>query len=170
MPQRERIRLAKEKDIPIMGDIIAESWKTAYRGIVEDAYLDELRGERWGDFLREGMENGALTCLLLLCEEQAVGVSVARASRFTAYLGDAELVSLYLLPSYMGKGLGGKLLLSAMNEMRRQGYVHCVLDVLCENARAISFYERKGLYKTGEQIEAVLGEQKLPCHIMRGKL
>ena len=36
------IRNIKKKDIPKVVDIQIDGWKTAYRGIIEDNYLDSL--------------------------------------------------------------------------------------------------------------------------------
>ncbi len=51
------IRTAGFEDIAAISSILAASWKTAYRGIVNDDYLDLLTDEHWIDFLNTGMNN-----------------------------------------------------------------------------------------------------------------
>lgn len=42
-----KIRIAENEDIETMSGILAESWKSAYLGIVNDEYLDAPNGKHW---------------------------------------------------------------------------------------------------------------------------
>ena len=71
------------------------------------------------------------------------------------------MISLYLLPEYMGKGYGKRLLETAVTELRKQGYANIFLWVLEENNRARNFYERFGFSPTGDLLETEIGGKAL---------
>lgn len=129
--------------------VYEESWKYAYRGILPQAYLDSLPAGRWAE---------TADCpLLLLDGEEIAGVSSCCASRFPAWPDWGEVVSLYLLPSRMGRGFGAALLRAAEARLESMGFRQYFLWVLEENARARRFYERNGWICSGEALEDVIG-------------
>ena len=56
-----------------------------------------------------------------------------------------EIVSIYLLPEYFGRGYGNKLLENALLDLKKYGYQNIYLWVLKENQRARHFYEKNKL-------------------------
>jgi len=58
--------------------------------------------------------------------------------------GCAELVKLYLLPAYRGKGIGKALMEKTFSSAKELGYQQLYLESLPELGRAISLYERAG--------------------------
>jgi putative acetyltransferase len=58
--------------------------------------------------------------------------------------GCAELVKLYLLADYRGRGLGRELMEKTFESARRFGYRQLYLESLPELGRAISLYEKAG--------------------------
>ena len=51
-----------------------------------------------------------------------VGTSSFCKSRFEQFHDWGEVISIYLLPGYMGKGYGKILMESAVSELKKQGY------------------------------------------------
>lgn len=92
-----------------------------------------------------------------------LGASILRAAK---ELGTVELVSIYLLPECVGRGLGHFFYRAIEDAIKARGYTRCVLDVLAENKRAVRFYEGHGFTATGEVIYAKLGKEEYPCNIM----
>ena len=43
------VRMTQIKDILQISLVLAESWKLAYRGIVDDDYLDSLKTDHWAE-------------------------------------------------------------------------------------------------------------------------
>ena len=82
-----------------------------------------------------------------------VGTSSFCLSRFPQFEDCGEIISLYLLPEYMGKGYGKELLKTAISELSAQGFQEIFLWVLEENNRARHFYERCGFLKAADVIE-----------------
>ena len=152
------IRYAASMDNPLeISKVYEESWKYAYRGIIPRDYLDSIPAGRWASGIKEPNRK------TLVCVEDGriVGTSSFCGSRFERFSGWGEVISLYLLPEYMGKGYGNRLLETAVTELRKQGYANVFLWVLEENDRARRFYERFGFSPTGDFLETEIGGKAL---------
>ena len=86
-----------------------------------------------------------------------VGTSSFCLSRFPQFEDCGEIISLYLLPEYMGKGYGKELLKAATDELSAQGFQKIFLWVQEENNWARHFYERYGFLKAVDVIEEKIG-------------
>lgn len=128
-----------------ISDIYEKSWKFAYKGIVPQSYLDSIPSGRWS-----GSVDGAGKYNAVVIENgKFIGTSCFCKSRFPELENFGEIVSLYLLPEYIGKGYGKRLTEYVVNELRKLGYRDIFLWVLEENARAREFYERFGFIADG---------------------
>lgn len=137
--------------------IYEESWKYAYRGIIPQSYLDSIPSGHWADAVdREGRYS-----LILLDQGQMIGTSSFGKSRFSELSDWGEIVSIYLLPAYMGKGFGGSLLNAVLGELVQMGFSSFFLWVLEENARARRFYEREGFSESGRTLDDEIGGKAL---------
>lgn len=134
--------------------VYEESWKTAYRGIIPDEYLDSIPIGHWMTARTNGPTDRTL---LLLDGNEIIGISTVCRSRFPEWPGWGEVVSLYLRPAYMDKGHGGSLLEAAVEALRAQGFDRVFLWVLEENVRARHFYEKHGFTFSGNSREDVIG-------------
>lgn len=128
-----------------ISNIYEKSWKFAYRGIVPRSYLDSIPSGRWagsidgvGKYNAVAVESGKF-----------IGTSCFCRSRFSDLKDFGEIVSLYLLPEYIGKGYGKKLTEYVVGELGKLGYSDIFLWVLEENVRARKFYERFGFTADG---------------------
>lgn len=150
-------RLCPEDDRLDVARIYEESWRYAYKGIVPQDYLDGLRAEKWVSNLdRDGRYH-------LLAVEDGVFVGTASfcKSRFDEYADNGEIVSVYLLPEYMGRGYGKRLISAALSELSEMGFREVFLWVLEENLRARSFYEKCGFSRSGESLVHNVGGKDL---------
>ena len=75
--------------------------------------------------------------------------------------GFGEIVSLYFLPEYMGKGYGRLLLQAAVGELSKMGYDRAYLWVLEENWNARHFYEKCGFVQTERSLASEIGGKEL---------
>ena len=62
--------------------------------------------------------------------------------------GRCELKALYLLEKYHKKGLGRRLLNTAIQKAQQDGYEEMYLDTLSSSKKAIRLYEKTGFVKT----------------------
>ena len=90
-----------------------------------------------------------------------MGTSSVCPSRWEGCPGFGEIVSLYLLPEYMGRGFGKALLEAAVEALAGQGFREVLLWVLEENRRARRFYERAGFSCSGDRREDEIGGKLL---------
>ncbi len=137
--------------------IYEESWRYAYRGIIPQSYLDSIPEGRWASRLTDP----GLKALVCIDHGRFVGTSSFGKSRSEQFADQGEIISLYLLPAYMGKGYGKLLLQSAILGSQELGYDTVFLWVLKENLRARQFYERSGFVQTNDHIDDRIGGKDL---------
>lgn len=152
------IRKIKASDSRLeISRIYEESWKYAYRGMIPDAYLDRIPAGRWCSAIdAEGRYS-----LVLLDGDKRIGTSSYGASRFQDSKGWGEIISLYLLPGYCGRGFGKLLLDEAVRGLKNLGFRDIFLYVLEENYRARNFYEKYGFVNSNEFAEDDIGGKTL---------
>ena len=161
------VKMAQIKDVPQISLVLAESWKSAYQGIVDDDYLDSLKTDHWAEFLTNGLSGDTIFSIVLLDNQDIVGASILSKSEKQ---GDVHLVSLYLLPDKIGRGYGHKFYCEIENAIKSRGYVTCVLDVLTNNKKAISFYKAHGFIDLDSEKTTILGKREYPYMVFIKKL
>ena len=130
-----------------------KSWQAAYRHILPAEFLanlDRSRREAWWRGLLAG-DFGDTRVFVYVPEEKGaqdkppVGfASIGQARDPDGTAQTAELMAIYLLPAWWGKGIGRALLAKGIEAARQDGFRQMTLWVLAENERAINFYEKAG--------------------------
>jgi L-amino acid N-acyltransferase YncA len=144
------IREARPGDARAIAEVHLASWKTTYRGIIAQEYIDGLRVEegmaRWETRLTEGKPT------VFVAEDEAgiFGFAAGGAIMHPVDGYQGELGAIYLLASHQGKSAGAALVRRMAGELRRQGFANIVVWVLRENP-ACGFYARMGGVKVAEQ-------------------
>ncbi len=72
--------------------------------------------------------------------------------------GNAWLDNLFVLPIYIGKGIGKQLFLHAMELARQRGYKILQLEA---EPNAIGFYEKMGMHRIGERQYELDGQPRI---------
>ena len=153
-------RKATNGDVKDISRIYALSWKFAYKGIIPQAYLDDLKEDHWESAFINWIKDNVLTAQILFKDSKPIGCVAYGKSRDKLLPDYGEIVSLYLLPEYFGKGYGNKLLDIALSDLKESGYNSIYLWVLKDNQRARRFYEKNGLRcNNDEYILEIMGEQ-----------
>ncbi len=137
--------------------IYANSWKSAYKGIVPQKYLDELSLEQWTPFLKDSLYTG----FVLKEGNELVATSSISPARDEAMKGWGEIISIYVLPQYFHKGYGKKLFSFVTAQLHSNGFQNIYLWVLESNQRARAFYERNGFYFNGDILPITIGGKEL---------
>lgn len=142
--------------------IYAMSWKTGYRGIVPQDYLDRLPTDRWADKLgKESYPTYREDFLLLSDSGKAVATSSVSAAREEAFRGWGEIMSIYVLPEEFRRGYGRMLFSHDCDRLREAGYRDLYLWALEDNLRARAFYEAMGFSDGGDRILQNIGGRDL---------
>lgn len=137
--------------------IYEESWKDAYRHIVPQSYLDSIPVGAWASCLDQ---EGVYT-LVMIEDGVFIGTSSFGRSRFADFADYGEIISIYLLPGYIGKGYGRLLLDAVVRELGQLGFHDVFLRVLEENARARRFYEKADFWPSGVCWDDNIGGKEL---------
>lgn len=155
------IKTATINDVNIISEIYALSWKSAYKGIVPQKYLDELKLDYWVPRFQGWMLENCLKACILYVDNIPVGCVTYRNSRDEKLPAWGEIPSIYLHPDYYHKGYGKNLLTYALYKLKNDGYTNCYLWVLSENNNAIKFYEQNGFKFNGDTCISIIMNNNL---------
>lgn len=137
--------------------IYEESWKFAYKDIIPQSYLENIPTGCWASNLdKEGMNT-----LVLIEDGKFIGTSSYCKSRFSDFRDFGEIVSIYFLPQYIGKGYGKQLMDAVVGELEHLGFHDIFLWVLEENVRARKFYEKAGFILSKSYLDDTIGGKEV---------
>jgi GNAT superfamily N-acetyltransferase len=147
------VRRGVPGDARRISEVQVRSWQAAYRGMIPDAYLDQLTPEKrlptWERVLADPEQ------FVLVTEAPDAGVfgfgslNPSRDADADAVTG--ELTALYLAPVFWRRGSGTTLVQAVLEEARSRRYHTVTLWVLDANLRARRFYEKCGFTPDGAE-------------------
>jgi GNAT superfamily N-acetyltransferase len=160
-------------DAEAVAGIHVRSWQAAYRGLIDQAFLDALsiadRAVRWRGILT-APHPLTLGTLVAVRAETILGWVSFGASRDdeqddTTDDGDGEIYGIYVDPTAWSTGIGTILLAAAEQRMTDAGHTRAHLWVLDGNDRADAFYARNdwaadGATKVEERPGLTLAEHR----------
>ena len=147
-----------ETDAEIKGKAYVhwKSWQEAYSGIVDQRYLDSLTLDKCEKIAFRRTDN------VIIAKD---GDSVIGFVGFGKYRNDelenaglenaGEVFAIYISSQYYGKGIGYRLMQTALSELADHSKI--AVWVLKENTKAIRFYERCGYRFDGREQIIELG-------------
>lgn len=139
-----RLRDAEPSDALRIAALHAASWRTAYRGILPDAYLDRDCAAERRRHWRQRLAASAPRDLVILAEgrDALLGFAAVWPDPDSRY--DALLDNLHVAPAARGQGLGRALLGAAAVRLLGQDRHSLTLWVFDANAPALAFYRGLG--------------------------
>lgn len=150
-------KVTQSDDFNAIARIYTLSWKAAYQNIVPQQYLDELSPAHWSTAL----SSSPWDTFVMIDQGEYVGTSSTCAARDEMMSGWGEIISIYMLPEYFGKGFGKMLLDNSMSHLFGMGYKKIYLWVLEENTRARKFYGKNGFKQTSDRTSINIGNKEL---------
>ncbi|MEU3885673.1 GNAT family N-acetyltransferase [Streptomyces sp. NPDC029041] len=151
-PQIREMTLA---DCDRVAEIRTGGWRSAYRGLIPQSYLDGLSVEEDAERRRAHLSRGDGRVVNLVAEGsggELVGWACHGPYREGEVLTEeAELYALYVHPDHVGRGAGRALLAESVARCSAAGHGRLLLWVLKENDRARRFYERAGFGADGAE-------------------
>ncbi|MHB1682854.1 MAG: GNAT family N-acetyltransferase [Bacilli bacterium] len=163
------IRKAVSTDARELAVVHVDSWRSTYRGIVADNFLETMnyddREARWRSTLDAidaiGSENAKRVVFAAEDHDgRIVGFAMGGPHRDPDPEYTGELYAIYLLAEHQGKGLGRMLVKSVAHGLAAQGFQSMLVWVLAQNPSRY-FYERLGgVHIRSKQAE--IGSQSLP--------
>ncbi len=149
--------ITKSDDRSVISKVYEESWKYAYKNIVPQDYLDHIPEGQWASHIEQEDRRN----LVVVQDGMIIGTSGFGKSRMAEMDGYGEIISIYFLPEYMGKGYGRLLLQAVVGELRKMGFDKVFLWVLEENEVARRFYEKCGFVQTERCLISDIGGKEL---------
>jgi GNAT superfamily N-acetyltransferase len=140
-----QVRPATPDDTYDVARVQVRSWQSAYRGLIDQAYLDSLEPETWAGRYTFGRMGIQLPSTLVAVNGSTIcGLATTGLCRDVDLSNFGELMAIYVDPAYTGTGVGRLLITAARERLRGVGVRQAALWVLDENVRARRFYERDG--------------------------
>lgn len=153
------LREATMEDAALISRIIACSWRGTYQELIDPVYLARLPEGYWMPSMRSWLGSGRMYGFLAELDGLPVGCVIYGRGR-DEKLGDwGEIVSLYILPEVLGRGIGSLLLRSALSALREDGFDRVYLWAIRGNARAERFYRKQGFTPTNDQVHYRIGSR-----------
>ena len=137
------IRKAHIEDLKEVANIAVSGWKEAYRGIIEEEYLNNMSVEETYQKIKGGYQENKYIVAELKSE-------IVGFCRYTSNYSksdenaDGEIIALYVKPKLKYNGIGTKMFSYVMNEFKENGKQRIVLGCLKENYPSRKFYESMG--------------------------
>jgi GNAT superfamily N-acetyltransferase len=144
------LRPAEPEDAIAVARVHVKSWQTAYRMLLPDNYLNQLRPEDRAstyDFAsRDPLKPHTIVAVKnsLIC-----GFATTAPSRELDLANHGELCALYVDPNRWGQGIGVALVSAARGRLLELGFRKAILWVLAGNVRAERFYHKDGWISNG---------------------
>lgn len=153
-----KIREAVSTDAKGIAIVQVDSWRTTYKGIVPDKYLEKLSYSDREKVWQQAISKGKM--YVADVKGKIVGFAIAgneRSENYPSYGG--EVYAIYLLKEYQGKGIGSLLMKPIVTDFLHQQIDSMIVCVLEDNDSRF-FYERLGA-KQIDSIEIEIGGKKL---------
>lgn len=139
------IRNVKKEDIPEIVDIQITGWQTAYKGIIDNSFLNSMnREERINQRYEDYNKGGFIVAEL---DKEIVGFcrfTNSNAFSIETPEVDCELLALYVKPNLKNNGIGTKMFQYVLKEFKYQNKTKMILWCLKDNFPSRNFYEKMG--------------------------
>lgn len=146
------VRWANYNDWKELGSVHSDSYRSAYKGIIPDDFLENFTAEKRQEYFQKVLSEGKEKIAIMFVDKKAIGfiiIGKCRDEDLDATYG--EIWGIYLLKEYWGKGFGKRLINWGIDRIKENGYFRTALWVLKENENARRFYEHLGFIFDGKE-------------------
>lgn len=151
------IRQAVPDDALAVADVHVRSWQAAYRGLMPEEYLAQLRAEDRAKFYDFSMdEPGKPFTQVSLIDGAICGFVVTMPSRLPEMPDHGEICALYVAPEHWRSGTGSALMAAAFQRLTSQEFKSAYLWLLAGNLRGEQFYQHHGWMRDGTSKEETI--------------
>ena len=150
------IRKAKLDDATGIAKVSVDSWRTTYKGIIPDDFLNKLSYEqRTASWQANIVRDDNYVIVAENSDGQIVGFADAWKRETNVVENACDLTSIYLLKEYQGLGIGKMLLKNLFAHFKQEGYNKIFVEVLEDN-KTRYFYEYYGA-KLVKEVQITIG-------------
>lgn len=154
------IRKVEKSDIKAAADIKIKGWKTAYKGIIDDEFLNNM--DKQTEI--EKCEKYYKTIGFIVAESDGKVVGFCRYTNIDSEVNkknyiDCEIRALYVEPKLKGNGIGKELFKYVINDFIKNNKKKMIIWCLKDNHPSRAFYEKMGgkIFKYKKEL---LGEKE----------
>ena len=151
-----RIRVATHVDAGLLADLGERTFVQAFGADNNPADLADYLMSAFGPAIQHvELTDPANVFLIAEVGESDVGYAKLRFGEAPAFvLGDrpAEIVRIYAVESWIGRGIGSALMSSCFSELGERDYDAAWLSVWERNQRGMAFYAKWGFAAVGRQV------------------
>ena len=133
------IRYYEERDIDKIAKIIVDDWKIAYKGIIDDDYLENLNYIDRAKNIKEKYEKQK--SIVYIDNEDVKGYCRFGENRDNKK-EYGEIYALYIKYGERNNGIGKSLSKKAMQILKDKGYKEVVIWCLKENKKEVTNYKK----------------------------
>lgn len=138
------IRKATLQDAEAIARVHVDSWKTTYKGIIPDDFLNNLSYTQRTDLWTQAIaQQDHFVMVAETSEGEIVGFADGWKRETNTIPHSGDLTSIYILESYQGKGMGKQLLQSLFKLFKQLGWQKVFVEVLEDN-KTCDWYEYYG--------------------------
>lgn len=155
------MRKALLEDARGIARVQVDTWRSTYRGIVPDSYLDELDYERSQKNWEGAISDPDHRTTLFVAEDEVgiVGFAACGGVRDKKWGYSGELYAIYLNQKMQGMGSGKRLALAVARDLKTRGFGSMLVWVLEDNPYKRFYESIGGTYVGASEID--LGGKKL---------
>lgn len=157
------IRPATPADAFALARVNTLAWQTAFRGIMDDGYLDGINITERATGFFHGIQQCHSRNRFLVAQENSTILGYVFGGRELKDLGEisCEIKMLYVLPGQQGKGIGRALMLVFAKEMITQEATDMILWTL-KDGPANKFYRATGAVLLDTTRDFKVGDKSYP--------
>lgn len=143
------IRIATVEDSFRIAEIQVAAWRSAYRDMIPESYLQEMSVGQRDRTWRRLVDDARSPIFVTHDEDEITGFCHLSASRDSDTQNAAEIIAIYIDPRHWRKGLGRALCATALSFACAQGFHLVTLWTLSKNHSAQRFYKALGFQPDG---------------------
>ena len=138
------VRPAETDDAAAIARVHVDTWRTAYRALLPDDFLDSLSEAGYEERWRRTIDEGSNRVYVAANAQGVIGFASGGRERAGENGYEGELYAIYVLQEAQGHGHGRRLVQAVVGGLRELGLSNMIVWVLRENAVARKFYEKLG--------------------------
>jgi ribosomal protein S18 acetylase RimI-like enzyme len=138
------VRPAEVEDAAAIAAVHVATWRSTYRGLLPDDFLDSLDESGYEERWRRILGEPASRVYVAAGGAQVVGFASGGRERAGEDGFSGELYAIYVVQEAQGRGHGRRLVQAVVGGLRELALEDMIVWVLRDNAGARRFYERLG--------------------------
>jgi L-amino acid N-acyltransferase YncA len=144
-PNLAEIRRATEADLDAIAHVLVDTWRTTFRGLLSDAFLDDMSYEhqRMRHLRTMARDKTAYFVATDSRTSDIVGFVNGGPNRHGEYRYAGELYAIYISRAHQGRGIGKKLFCALADRLLQLGLPSIIVWMLAQNPYR-GFYEAVG--------------------------